>query len=141
MRVYLDSSIMLAFLLEGRQELCALPPQADVASSRLLWIEVSRVIDRAVRSGQLPEDDGARVRVAFDAMAQAITRLALSEAVLDRAAGAFPVTVRTLDALHLASAWEWANPGDRSDIELWSFDRQMNTCGVSLGFRAPFLEA
>lgn len=141
MRVCLDPSIVLASFLEGRRELRALSPQAEVASSRRLWIRTSRVIDRAFRSQQLPKVDGARVRAAFGTMALGVTRLALSEAVRERAAGAFPVTVRTQDALHLASAWEWATPGSKGDTELWSSDHQMNVCAVSLGFRAPFLDA
>jgi len=103
------------------------------------WIETARVIDRAIRSGQLGEEDGASVRSSFEDMAEGIAKLGLTEGVLYRAAEAFPLTIRTLDALHLASALEWAGPGGQRDIEVWSFDRQMNLCAASLGLRARFL--
>jgi predicted nucleic acid-binding protein len=139
MKVYLDSSVMLAFLLEGRKELMGLPAAVTIGSSRLLWIETARVVDRAFRSGQLLDEDAAKVRVSFEKMAEGIVKLALSESVLDRAAGGFPVSIRTLDALHLAVALEWAGPGGCRDLEVWSFDRQMNLCAAGLGFRVAFL--
>ena len=139
MKVYLDSSVMLAFLLEGRKELLGLPTGVTLGSCRLLWIETARVVDRALRAGQLLDEDAAKVRVSFEKMAEGIVKLALSESVLDRAAGGFPVSIRTLDALHLAAALEWAGPGGCRDLEVWSFDRQMNLCAAGLGFRVAFL--
>jgi predicted nucleic acid-binding protein len=138
LKIYLDTSVMLGWLLEGRKELALIPMDSEVASSRLLWIETIRSLDRAVRSRQLSDGDGAFARIAFEQMSQGITRLSLTEAIQDRASQGFPTIIRTLDALHLSSAMAWSAGQEIRTIEIWSFDRQMNLCAQALGFSVRF---
>src|SRR6056297_2533283 len=67
-----------------------------------------------------------------------ISLLALSSAVKRRAMGAFPVHVKTLDALHLASALVYADTSPGRSMLIFSFDTGMNRCASALGFTAPF---
>jgi hypothetical protein len=64
--------------------------------------------------------------------------------VLRRAEGPYPVVVRSLDALHLASAEQWLQAevpaGDPALISLWSLDTRMNQCAALLGFTTPLME-
>ena len=139
MKVYLDTSLVLAYLLEGDRRLEAVPGHRVVASSRLLWVEVSRALERAVRQEQLSADDGVVARRAFVQLAKGITRLRLDERVLRRGESSYPLVVRTLDALHLATALVWSADDSPEDTEVWSLDRPMNLCAAALGFATPLL--
>lgn len=138
MKIYLDTSVMLGWLLEGRTELSLIPAGYEVYSSRLLWIETLRGLDRAVRSRQISDNDGAVARIAFERMSLGISRLALTEEIQDRASQGFPTIIRTLDALHLSSAMALAPDHAYGTVEIWSFDNQMNLCARALGFSVRF---
>jgi hypothetical protein len=113
--IYLDSSVALAHLLaEDHARPDSLWHQ-PLVSSRLLEYEVwSRI--HAQRLGQSHGD----------AVRELIGRVALIELaapVLGRALEPFPIPVRTLDALHLASI-EFLRTR-RQTIELASYDDRM----------------
>ena len=55
------------------------------------------------------------------------------------AEGSFPLVVRSLDALHLASAAVWCDADQPSELALWSLDRQMGFRAAAMGFSAPLL--
>ena len=108
MTVYAETSAVLRWLFneaQGAEILAALRTSPTVVCSRLTIIESHRAIRRAVALADLAEADAAEVRATF---AQASARWALLEISADvasRAEQAFPVEpVRTLDAIHLASA-------------------------------------
>jgi predicted nucleic acid-binding protein len=138
-KAYLDTSLVLDWLLEGSTAIERLSEFEEVASSRLLWIETVRTLDRAVRSRQITDRDGIEARIAFENMARGLTRLRLTEAVLSRASEGFPTIIRTLDALHLGTALAWAEGSTRESISLWSLDAQLNLCAKALGFQVEFL--
>ena len=121
--IYLDSSVALAQIFaEDRR-----PPE-DVwdevlASSRLLHYEVwSRVHAR-----RLAVAHGDKVRDILDA----VDVVELTPLVLARALEPFPVPVRTLDALHLATMAFLREQGQR--IELASYDARLLTAAGALG--------
>lgn len=113
--IYLDTSVALAQLLAEDRS----PPdslwEASLISSRLLEYEVwVRVHARSL------------VRSHADAVRQLLARVAwieLSPAVLARALEPFPVAVRTLDALHLAS-FEFIR-AQGQQLSLASYDDRM----------------
>jgi predicted nucleic acid-binding protein len=113
--IYLDTSVALAQLLaEDRRPPAPLWDETLVAS-RLMQCEVwIRLHARG-----LAESHG-------EAACELIGRIALLELsppVLTRALDAFPVPVRTLDALHLASCYYLRNQGQ--SVSLASYDRRM----------------
>jgi hypothetical protein len=121
--IHLDSSVALAHLLaEDRQ-----PPerlwQEPLISSRVIEYEVwTRIHARG-----LARSHGEDMRAL-------IGRLALVElapAVLGRALEPFPVSVRTLDALHLASIEFLRSRGQT--IELATYDDRMAAAAQRLG--------
>lgn len=138
---YLDTSVVLAWLLEGSNDLEGLEGSRSVGSSRLLWTEVARGIHRALQTSRLSPASAAAVQHRFAALATRVTRVELSETVLRRAEGPYPVIVRSLDAIHLASAEKWFESeypaGDPSTVYVWSTDSRMNECALLLGFTAP----
>ena len=104
---YLDSSAVLAWLLEGGTVLEGLEGEPKVASLRLLWVEVSRALCRALQTSRLSPSAATRARHTFDRLAAGIGRIRMSKAVCRRAEGPYPLVVRPVDALHLAAAEVW----------------------------------
>jgi len=104
-----------------------------VLCSRLTLVEVRRVVRRMVAAGQLVETSGADV---LDAFAAAVARWAvldLSREVTDRAEDRFPIEpVRTLDAIHLASALTLRHAVP--DLRLLSTDERVRGNALRLGF-------
>jgi predicted nucleic acid-binding protein len=138
---YLDTSVVLAWLLEDSDDLAVLEGSRTVGSSRLLWTEVARGIHRALQTNRVAPAAAAAARHRFTALAARIARVELSESVLRRAEGPYPVVVRTLDAIHLASAEKWFESehpaGDPATLCVWSTDTRLNECASLLGFRTP----
>jgi hypothetical protein len=121
--IYLDSSVALAHLLAEENA----PPDSiwhePLVSSRLLEYEVWNRIhayDLARRHSQ----DAKR-------LLDGVTLLDMSEPVLARALRPFPVAVRALDALHLATI-EYLR-GAQDQIELASFDKRLLIAARALG--------
>lgn len=113
--IYLDTSVLLAHLLAEDRS----PPPAiwdePLVASRLMeyeaWVRL--------RSRGLEESHGAHLR---DALAR-VGFLEMVGPVLERAVTGFPVPLRTLDALHLASADFLRSQG--APVRLASYDERL----------------
>jgi predicted nucleic acid-binding protein len=113
--IYLDTSVALAHLLsEDRSPPAALWSET-IASSRLLEYELWTRLN----ARELGQSHGEAARL----LVGRIALLELVPPVLARALEPFPVRVRTLDALHLASI-EFLR-GQGVEIELASYDARM----------------
>jgi predicted nucleic acid-binding protein len=122
--IYLDTSVALAHLLAEDRH-----PSDD------LWAEVlvsSRLIEyelwTRLNARGLGPSHG-------DALRELLARLAmldLSPVVLARATEPFPVPVRTLDALHLASA-DFLR-AQKQTIEIASYDTRLLSAARKMGF-------
>ncbi len=113
--IYVDTSVVLAQLLaEDRRPPSRLWDEILVAS-RLMEYEVWT----RLHARQLAESHGEPARLLIGRIAL----LELSPPVLVRALEAFPRSVRTLDALHLASCEYLRNQGQ--SIELATYDGRM----------------
>jgi len=141
---YLDSSAVLAWLLEGRAVLERLEGEPKVASLRLLWVEVSRALYRALQTNRLSPSAATHARHTFERLAAGIGRIHMSEAVYRRAEGPYPLVVRPVDALHLAAAEVWLSETEHATeppaMAVWTLDERMNHCAAQLGFRTPLLD-
>jgi predicted nucleic acid-binding protein len=127
--IYLDSSVVLAHLLvEDR-----VPPanlwQKPLTASRLLEYEVwNRLHARG-----LGPSHGEQARALIDRVAL----IEMAPPVLERALEPFPVPVRTLDGLHLASI-EFLR-ARRQPVELASYDARLIAAAQALGIRVARL--
>lgn len=110
--IYLDTSVALAQLLAEDRRPPAVLWGEPIVSSRLLEYELwNRIHARGLAASH-----GGLVR-------QLLARLAMLELirpVLSRALEPFPVSVRTLDAMHLASADFLRSLGER--VRVASYD-------------------
>jgi predicted nucleic acid-binding protein len=122
--IYIDTSVILAQLLaEDRAPAASLWAEALV-SSRLLEYETWTRLNALGLAGTHGEDARALIgRVAL---------LELQPQVLARALDPFPVGVRTLDALHLASLTFLKEQGQR--VTLATYDDRLGSAAEALGF-------
>ena len=136
MNIYAESSAVLAWLLgedtalSVREEL----RRAElVAASDLTLVECDRVLIRAIATGEIDEAAAADRRAHLNAVASHWHLWRVSSDIVERARHRFPAEpVRTLDAIHLASALavRSAVPG----VELLSLDDRIRRAGKQLGF-------
>lgn len=133
MTVYLDTSTVLRILLRQPKPLAIWARWERAYASELLHVEACRVIDRLRLEGALDDQGVADAREQLSRIEGAITRVALSRPVLQRAALPMATIVKTLDAIHLASALLLR---ERRGVEL-SFathDPQQARAARALGF-------
>jgi predicted nucleic acid-binding protein len=126
---YLDTSVAIAHLLsESRRPPATLWDQ-ELVSSRLLQYELwTRINSRGLTTSH---SELVRALLALVSMVE------LADTVLTRALEPFPLPVRTLDALHLATI-EFLRAQGRK-VELASYDERMLAAARGLGVPAAAL--
>ena len=121
--IYVDSSVVLADLFAEPRA----PPEAlwdeDLASSRLLAYEVWN----RVNATGLTISHGGRAR----ALLARVNLTEMSERALARTQEPFPVAVRTLDALHLATIEFLRSEGE--PVKLASYDTRLLAAARAFG--------
>jgi predicted nucleic acid-binding protein len=137
MNLYAESSGPLAWLLEQAhgERVAELLAQAElIIASDLTLIECDRVLVRAVALDELHESDAVYRQARLNAVSERWTLFGLDEEIIERARRPFPAEpVRTLDAIHLASALiaRKAVP----DLAILSLDGRVRTAADRLGFQ------
>ena len=133
MTVYLDTSVVLRALLATGDA----PPDwgawERAYSSELMGVEARRTLDRLRLEHALDDDGLADAHDALAATEQAIGSIRLTAAVLRRAGQPMPAAVKTLDAIHLASALLFAERRG-SGLVFGTHDRRQATAARALGF-------
>jgi predicted nucleic acid-binding protein len=126
--IYVDSSVLLADLFAEPRS----PPDTlwdeDLASSRVLTYEVWRLNAYGLMISHSSRARGLLARVNLTEM---------SDAALARALEPFPVAVRTLDALHLATMEFLRNQGE--SVMLASYDNRLLAAAQALGISTALL--
>lgn len=120
--IYLDSSVVLAHVFAEPQSIPESLWQDEPVSSRLLEYEVWN----RVHSRKVPE-----THPLVRALIGRIGFFELDRSHLARALEPFPIHVRSLDSLHLATI-EYVR-GRGNDVALASFDRRMIAAASALG--------
>ena len=137
MSVYAESSAILAWLL-GEASASAvrgiLTTSQAVIASDLTLIESDRVLLRAVALGELTEAEAADRRGHLMTAASHWHVLRISPEIVERARRPFPgEPIRTLDAIHLASAL--VARGTVPRLALLSLDDRIRRAAAPLGLR------
>jgi len=136
LNLYAETSAVLAWLLNEPRatEVGPLLASAEmVLTSRLTLIECERVLVRVAVLGVATEADVAERRARLRQLAAHWVLFDISDRVSQRASQPFPhEPIRTLDALHLATALE-ANAAT-GQVRLLSLDDRVRKAGRGLGF-------
>jgi predicted nucleic acid-binding protein len=107
--VYVETSAVLRVILEGDRSLVTKIGKAKkLVTSALTRVEASRGLLRAETETRIDRRGLREGQAWIRRFLRSCDVIALDEAVLTRAAEGFPIEpIRTLDALHLASALIW----------------------------------
>ena len=137
MTVYVESSAVLAWLLDqpgGWQAFEDLRAADQVLTSELTMIECERVLHQHVAVGRLGVETAQGLRAELAEVASDWSVASIGVEVVDRARASFPDDrIRTLDAIHLASAL--SARARIGDVDLLTLDDRLRANGVLLGFR------
>jgi predicted nucleic acid-binding protein len=102
--VYVDSSTLLRVVLKEPGAPASWSRISMPVSSELIRVECLRTVDRARLRLSLQDDEVSRRRSELLEAIESFVLIELDGRVLARAAEPFPTLLRTLDAIHLASA-------------------------------------
>ena len=133
MRIYVDSSVVLRYILNDDPALGTAASSDAVGSSDLLVIECQRVLQRERMAGHLDDRQYSEAAVLLEEVLDRLTLIEMGPAVKRRAAGPFPTVIGTLDAIHLASAILWQETEPGAELRILTQDRQLALCARSLG--------
>lgn len=133
MKVYLDTSAVLRVLLGQERALAGWGKWDAAFSSEIMGLEARRVIDRIRLENLFDDRQVADSQDELARMEGVFGRIPLTRAVLRRAALPMATVVRTLDAIHLASALLFQERrGER--LIFATHDSQQGTAARALGF-------
>lgn len=131
MRIYVDSSALVKRAIREPESSALIDTldqwvmeQSVLYSSTLAWIEVTRT----VRS-RLDQEPPTEVVQSMENAVAGITECRITEPVADIARRIGPSTLRSLDAIHLATATLIG-----ADL-VCAYDQRMLTAAAELGFR------
>ena len=131
---YIESSALVAAMLEGdaagRASIRA--PGRRVTSS-LTIAETTRAVLRARLSGRITAQQHRAALLTLQRLARRCYIVSVSEAILTRAGRPFPVEpIRTLDAIHLATAEALGDPP--ALVIIVTRDRRVRENATALGY-------
>jgi predicted nucleic acid-binding protein len=134
--LYAESSAIVSWLLREAPapRLKEILEGADlVVASELTLIECERTLTRGQVKGELSESEALERRTLLEAVSADWMFLKIGREIAERVRYRLPVEpVRTLDALHLATALSARSA--ISDLALLSLDQRVRDNGAALGF-------
>jgi predicted nucleic acid-binding protein len=133
MMTYVDSSVVLRFVLEQPGTLVEVEAIPDRVTSHLTLVECLRTIDNARLRNDIAEAEYLARRQAVYGKLRGMGRISPTRSILLRAGLGFPVPLKTLDAIHLATAMQLR---DRRDDELVfaTHDQRLGRAAAALDF-------
>ncbi len=132
MIAYVESSVILRLVLGQAGALREWRTLDGGATSALAEVECLRTLDRLRLAEGLAELQIAERRAAVYEVLQTLAIVELTRPILSRAAQPLPLTLGTLDALHLASALAWREHAGDS-IVLATHDARLGAAARALG--------
>ncbi len=133
MIAYVDSSVILRWVL-GQPNALAEWKQIDRGvSSALIRVEVLRTLDRLRLRTGLSDAEMARRRAVILQAVDLLELVEIDPVVLDRAAQPLPTEIGTLDALHLATALLWREKST-AELVMATHDYRLGIAAQAHGF-------
>jgi len=132
MNAYVDTSVVLRLVFGEPDELASWGNIERAISSELLRVEALRALDRARVLKRLDDEVVAYRRGAILASLERLELVSLDPPILARACEAFPTSLGTLDALHLATALAVREEID--DLVVATHDAALGLGARAMGF-------
>ena len=134
MIVYWDSSIILALALKEPHQLGNWRTYETRVGSELVEVECFRALDRIQLVGRSSQEELLKARDRLFVLRSMLDVVPLDRGILRRASDPFPLPVRTLDAIHLASAIAWREE-NRAEIIFATHDKALAKAATAMGFQ------
>ena len=138
---YVDASAVLRILFAEPGPSVPLAVGERIVSSQLVEVETFRAVDRERLFGQLDDAETALKRKELTALLAMLDLARVDGQVIDRAKGSFAVTLRALDAIHVATAEILTTEANGEPLEFWTHDERQATAAVSRGLTVRGIEA
>jgi len=129
---YVDSSVLLRLLFRQSRRLVEWSDVTLPVTSRLAEVECLRALARFRLDGLLDDAELARSRAALDCLLRQLHVVELSRAILTRAGQPMPTRLRSLDAIHLATALQW-HTSRGEPIVMATHDRELGLAARASG--------
>jgi predicted nucleic acid-binding protein len=130
---YIDSSVVLRVVLRADDPLREWRRIEHFVASALLNVECFRILHRLrVIEPLTDEEFASRIEILQETLFR-VQLVGITAPVLDRAAGPFSVALKTLDAIHLATALLWRERED-AGVMFATHDRTLGLAARTLGF-------
>jgi predicted nucleic acid-binding protein len=129
---YVDSSVMLRRLLRETNAIADLT-QWRLFSSQLLEVEVRRTLLHFHVERVLSAASFAKRLKEWNALHDSMDLIPISNGIMQRAAEPFPTQLKTLDAIHLATALGWIAQ-TQQPVTILTHDRQFGIAASACGF-------
>ena len=133
MTIYLDSSAVIRALVGDGDPLQEWGRWDRAHSSELMAVEVRRTIDRLRLERALDDEEVADAHHELSTAVRMVSLIEITPEVLRRASQPMPTVVKTLDAIHLASALLFAERTN-TDVLFGTHDRSQAIAARALGF-------
>lgn len=106
MKVYLDSALVIRQLVGTKTPWKGWGEWSAAYASTIMRTECYRIADLLRLSGKLDDAQRSRLGSWIERVCDSITLIPITDGVLNRAAGSFPTSVGTTQAIHLATMLE-----------------------------------
>ena len=133
MIVYLDTSTVLRVLFKEPRPLPSWGRWEEACSSDLMGVEARRAIDRLRLASAFDDEDVAELQQQLSGVEMRLRRVAVNRRILARASQPMATQVKTLDAIHLASALAFEEMRN-APIVFATHDPKQATGARALGF-------
>jgi len=130
---YVDSSVVSRVVMRQPNRLVGLETSTQRLTSLLTQLECLQAIDKARLDEGLDQDEILARRLVLFQQLRRMSKIAVARSVLDRAGSSFPLPVKTLDAIHLATALQ-LRERRYHELVFATHDRQQGRAAAALGF-------
>jgi len=132
---YIDSSVVLRLVLGQAGALREWRTLDRGVASALVEVETLRTLDRLRLAEGLAEPELVERRAAVYRLMETLEIVEPTRLILRRASQPLPVSLGTLDAIHLATALAWRD-ANNTDLTVATHDAQLGLAARALGLDA-----
>lgn len=132
MRAYVDTSVVLRIVFSEKNRLKIDQKLEFMIANEILKIECFRTLDRMRHMLPLTDNDVAMRSVLLYKALRAIRFIKINNFISERARQPFPTLVKSLDAIHLATALEWQSQDGRP-LTFLTHDAQLGRAAEAVG--------
>ncbi|AFM13851.1 type II toxin-antitoxin system VapC family toxin [Turneriella parva] len=132
--VYLDASSALRWILNTPDTTAGFGEWDIAGSSVLFEVECCRTLERLLNERKMTPEQYAAAASQLQDLWDSMEKIPVKEDVIALAKQRFVAPMKTLDALHAASAQLWSRALDK-EVMVISHDKKLNLIAKSLGLK------